>query len=358
MQSQARRCQPDELAFVAAFKAVTGLAEKDNEQGNQDQLLGYLSRGMALHSEAQAVTDVQSSCLMGNALIVMYAKCGSMPDAQRVFDRMAAPDVFSWTSLVLGYVESGNGDKGLEVFAAMIQIQGITRLDVQTLATALKACGSCANLDSGKSIYALACRLYGLEAVDAVLANSLIDVFAKSGSIVHSQRLFDSLAVASRELVAWNSLMAGYARQGNSKLVISLFERMQREAVVKADATTFVCLLTACSHAGLVEEAREYLEGMSSKHGIAPGVDHYSVMVDALARANKMDAAVAMAESMPVEAASYYKESVAWRSVLGACCKWKNLVVGKLAFERLVELNDQDAAAYVLMDNVTGGRGA
>ncbi|XP_024535306.1 pentatricopeptide repeat-containing protein At2g33680-like [Selaginella moellendorffii] len=345
----AEACWPNARSYLVAIKACTCLAEKEPASGNEEleqeaelAKVGALEKGMAIHSRAAQDGLVASNVFVPSSLVDMYTKCGSMVDARRVFDEMSKHDVVSWTALILGYAENGHGDLALESFSRM-QREGCLA-DSRTYAALVKACASAATLGAVKAAYGEVCR-QGLED-DASLATSLIDCFGKCGTLIDAQLVFDSISTI-KDPVCWSTIISAYSRQGDTQRVFSLFNELV-EAGQQADGVTYLCLLTACGHSGLVETGKKYFEAMLSSGGIAPAIEHYHSMIDLLGRANKLNEAVDMARSMPYEATD-----VTWRTLLGACHKWKNVELGRIAFRELIRVDAKDSSAYAMMANLS-----
>ncbi|XP_024537528.1 putative pentatricopeptide repeat-containing protein At3g01580 [Selaginella moellendorffii] len=337
-------CPAQTLSFVIALKACSCVAASEDGELVDDKMVKVeaLAKGMEIHSRARKLGH-ESEILVANALVDMYAKCGSLEDARGIFNRMPLHSLVSWTSLMLGYAENGDADQALELFA-LVRARGC---DVRAYLAALKACGTVVSLDLARAIHEDITRA-GLEN-SLALDTGLVDVYAKCGSLDSARRVFD--AVASKDSVTWTALVAGYGRQGDTSRVFEFFHRMQDEGL-RPNAVTFLCLLTACSHGGLVETGKSYFQAMEPRYGLVPGIEHYHCMLDMLGRANELESAVEMARRMP-----FKPNPVTWITILGACHKWKNVAVGRIAFDALVELEVGEGAVYTLMSSIYGARG-
>ncbi|XP_024526917.1 pentatricopeptide repeat-containing protein At1g11290, chloroplastic-like [Selaginella moellendorffii] len=341
-------CKPNSRTFIGALNACISLAAKEEAK----QLFGRpvkleaLDIGMKIHSKA-AELGCELDKFVGCSLVNMYAKCGSLDDAWRVFHGMPRRDVVSWNVLILGYAESEQPEVALKLFARMRDEEEGCEADSGTFLAVLKACASLVALETGQALHRDVYR-HGLED-DMVLATCFVDFYAKCGGVAAAQRVFDSFSMTN--IVSWSALLTGYSHQGDVKQVLDHFRDMEDEGV-QPNAVTLTSVLAACSHAGLVDVARDYFQAMSFKYGIRPGIDHYHCLVDVLGRANHLDEAVAVVNAMPFEA-----NAMTWKTLLGACRKWKNVEFGRLAFESLLELDEKDVAAYVLMANIYGSRG-
>ncbi|XP_024544673.1 pentatricopeptide repeat-containing protein At3g26782, mitochondrial-like [Selaginella moellendorffii] len=346
LMQQEALCSPNRVTFLVALKACAWLAANEDatQLDGKAAKQGVLEKGSAIHSQA-ASYDYETDNFIASSLIDMYTNCGGLAQAQSVFDKLPVRCLVTWNALILGYVESGEAGSSLELFMRMRE-DGCTP-DSVTFIAVLKACAGVAALEAGKFVCG---EIYkaGVEKEHAV-STGIVDLFGKCGNVDEAEESFVSTDV--RSTIAWTALLAGYSRQGNTRYAFQLFQAMQEENVLP-DGITFLCLLTACSHAGLVERGRRYFEAMRSRYSIEPGIEHYHCMIDTLARTNKLSEALDMVKAMP-----YRKTPVAWMTLLGACKKWKNLEVGKLAFESLMELDDRDVAGYMLMGSIYGSLG-
>ncbi|CAM6014887.1 unnamed protein product [Sphagnum balticum] len=188
-----------------------------------------------------------SDVFVGSSLVDMYAKFGSIEDASRVFKKLPSRDVVTWTAIILGHVQSGQGQKALELFQQMQQ-EGVRPKSV-TIVGVLNACASIVALEEGRCVHQQIIE-HGWDS-DVFVANSLIDMYAKCGSMEDAWRVFNKMP--SRDVVTWTTILGGCAMHRHGKEALKLFEQMCKEGV-QPDDITFVCLLSACSHTGLVDE--------------------------------------------------------------------------------------------------------
>ncbi|XP_024538078.1 pentatricopeptide repeat-containing protein At2g13600-like isoform X2 [Selaginella moellendorffii] len=332
-------------ATVAVLMACASLAAR--EQGKElDGMFvkaECLQKGMEIHREA-VVSGCDSDGFVASSLVDMYAKCGSMKDARAAFDRMAYHDVVSWTTLILGYAENGLGELALDLFSQMTS----GAPNHLTYVAALVACGNLSALDSGRKIHSRILRS-GLE-TEVVVESSLVDFYCKCGSMDTAESVFFSMQ--TKRLVTWSALIAGYSRQGDTLPMFDHFRKLRDEGL-QPNGITVLSVLTACSHAGLVDKGKKIFNSMLAEFGVKPEIDHYHCIVDLLSRANRLEEAVELVQSLRCED-SY----LAWTTILSGACKWNNLQVGEKAFQSLMKLEDRDDdAACVLMGNLYGRAG-
>jgi pentatricopeptide repeat protein len=184
---------------------------------------------------------------------------------------------------------------------------------------------------------------------DAFLESTLIDMYAKCGSIDKARELFDK--IHQQDIVSWTAMIAGYAMHGCSREALKLFQQM-RDSGMNPDHVSLVCILSACCHAGLVNEGYQYFKSMSEHYHITPAMEHYSCMVDLLGRAGRLDEAHEFINKMPIE-----PDAIVWRSLLGACRIHNNLELGEHAAAHLFELDPKNASPYVLLSNIYAAAG-
>ncbi|XP_024521940.1 pentatricopeptide repeat-containing protein At2g13600 isoform X1 [Selaginella moellendorffii] len=336
--------RPDAPAFVAALGACSSLAAREGKrvEGKFKKSL-VLQKGTAIHSKLAKIVKLPNA-FVENALVDMYAKCGNIQRAREVFDAMLERDLVSWNSMILGLAQNDECEPALKYFSVM-QHEGF-KPGTRTIVGVFKACAAMVALETGRKFHVEA-RISGLDN-DPTVASSIVDFYAKCGSMSDAQEVFDSLE--ARDLVTWNALIAGYSCCGDNERVLELLVSAEKE-VGSVNGVTLLCVLASYSHAGLVEEGKSFFETMNSRYGVQPGVEHCTSMVDLLSRANRLEEAASMAKRI-----SRDSSKVAWITVLGACFKWKNVEVGKLAFDS-VPKEDGDPSPFVLMSNIYAGAG-
>ncbi|XP_057841966.2 pentatricopeptide repeat-containing protein At2g13600 [Cryptomeria japonica] len=351
--------KPDRLCIVGVLNACASVGVEAQEQGKQ--VHGY------------AITNGLVFCnsIVSNALIDMYGKCERIDDARRVFDTMPHHDVVSWTAIIKGYVQLGEVEIARELFNNTLERNIVTwntlmagyaqqgygedtlilfgkmlRQDVKpdhfTFVSVLSACAGLAVLECGRQVHCQITRT-GHD-VTIFLGNALVDMYAKCGSTVNAHNLFDRML--ERDVVSWNAMMVGYAQNGYGKEALQLFEKML-DAGLKPDEITFMCILSACSHTGLVDEGHYYFSSMSHRYSVTPRAGHYAIMIDILGRAGRMDEAEHLIDNAPFE-----PDASMWRALLGVCRIRGNAGVAKRAAECLSMLEPQSASQYVVLSNL------
>ncbi|XP_068656518.1 pentatricopeptide repeat-containing protein At3g49740 [Aristolochia californica] len=288
---------------------------------------------------------LDSNTQVGNALISAFSKQGKMKEAYQVFYDMPSRNLISWNSIISGYLLNGFPEIGLQIFSEL-QLSDI-KPDTFSLTIMLSACGSISSLRHGKQIHAYILRS-GLD-TETSLENALITLYAKCGVLNLSSKVFRRMN--DRDAISWNSMVSAYGQHGRGQEAIQCFEAM-RESGVQLDPVTFTTVLSACSHAGLVNYARQIFSSMFKDYGIEPGIDHYSCIIDLLGRAGALDEAERLINKMP-----FRPESRVWWVLLSACRDHGNVRLGKVAARYLLEIEPDNPAVYILLSNIYAAAG-
>lgn len=315
---------------------------------------------------------VEENLTLNNAMLDMYVKCGSVEDAERLFDRMPEKDIVSWTTMLDGYARLGNYDEARRVFGAMpgqdiaawnvlissyeqsgkpkealavfheLQKNKGPKPDEVTLVSSLAACAQLGAIDLGGWIHVYV-KKQGMK-LNCHLTTSLIDMYAKCGNLDKALEVFNS--VERRDVFVWSAMIAALAMHGQGRDALHFFSNML-EAKVKPNAVTFTNILCACSHAGLVDEGRTFFYQMERVYGVVPGIKHYACMVDILGRSGNLEEAVELIEKMPIS-----PTPSVWGALLGACTRHGNVALAEKACSHLLDLDPRNHGAYVLLSNI------
>ncbi|CAA7019940.1 unnamed protein product [Microthlaspi erraticum] len=282
---------------------------------------------------------------VGSSLLDLYTRYGLMDDAQLVFDALESRNDVSWNALIAGHARRSGTEKALELFQLMLR-EGF-RPSHFSYSSIFGACSSTGFLEQGKWVHAY--MIKSGEKLVAFAGNTLIDMYAKSGSIHDARKIFDRLA--KRDVVSWNSLLTALAQHGLGKEALYLFEEM-RKAEIAPNEISFLSVLTACSHSGLLDEGWHYFELMK-KDGIVPKAWHYVTIVDLLGRAGDFERGMRFIREMPIE-----PTAAIWKALLNACRMHKDMELGAYAAERVFELDPDDPGPHVILYNIyaSGGR--
>ena len=305
---------------------------------------GALEWVKEVHTHAREA-GFESDVRVGNALVHMYAKCGSIDDARLAFDKMEERDVVTWTVMIGGLAEHGCGHEAYELFLQMKR-EGF-KPNAITYISILNACASAGALEWVKEVHRHAHEA-GFES-DVRVGSALVHMYAKCGSIADARLAFDKMQ--ERDVVTWNVMIGGLAQHGCGHEALEVFRSMIADGV-KPNEISFVAVLSACSHSGLVDEGRRLFLAMTQDYGIEPTVVLCNCMVDVVGRAGHLEEAKLFIDKMPVE-----PNEATWGALLGACRTYGNVDLGKLAANELLKLEPKDASAYVLLSNIYAAAG-
>ncbi|CAN8236856.1 unnamed protein product [Cochlearia groenlandica] len=311
--------------------------------------LSFGELGKQIHALALKY-NIAEEATIENALIAYYGKCEEMEECEKIFSRMSGRiDDITWNSMISGYVHNELLPKALDLVWFMLQ-KG-QRLDHFMYATVLSAFASVATLERGMEVHA--CSVRACLESDVVVGSALVDMYSKCGRLDYALRFFNTMPV--KNSYSWNSMISGYARHGKGEEALKLFENMKLDGRTPPDHVTFVGVLSACSHAGLVKEGFKHFESMTASYGLDPRIEHFSCMADLLGRAGELDKLEDFMNQMPMK-----PNVLIWRTVLGACCRanGRKAELGRKAAERLFQLEPDNAVNYVLLGNMyaAGGR--
>lgn len=285
-------------------------------------------------------TALDSNVFVGTALLDVYAKCGLVKDASLVFECMPERSDVTWSSMVAGYVQNELYEEALVLFHRA-QAMGLEHNQF-TISSALSACAARAALIEGKQVQAVLCKT-GIGS-NIFVISSLIDMYAKCGIIEEAYIVFSS--VEEKNVVLWNAMLSGFSRHVRSLEAMIYFEKMQQMGICPNEIT-YISVLTACSHLGLVEKGRKYFDLMIRVHNVSPNVLHYSCMVDILGRAGLLHEAKDLIDRMPFDATASM-----WGSLLASCRIYRNLEVAEVAAKHLFEIEPHNAGNHVLLSNI------
>ncbi|XP_009761187.1 putative pentatricopeptide repeat-containing protein At2g01510 [Nicotiana tabacum] len=299
-----------------------------------------LAMGRQIHAQA-VVTTADSVVQVGNSLVDMYAKCEKFDEANRIFANLSYRSSVPWTALISIYVQKGLHEEALKMFKDMNRenVHG----DQATFASTLKASASLASVSLGKQLHSSVIRL-GL--MSSVFSGSvLVDMYAKCGSMKDAIEVFKEMP--DRNIVCWNALISAYAQNGDAEATFSSFRDMI-ESGIYPDSVSFLSVLTACRHRGLVEKALWNFNSMTQVYNLDARKEHYATMIDVLCRSGRFNEAEKLISEMPFE-----PDEIMWSSVLNSCRIHKNQDLAKKAADQLFKMDAlRDAAAYVNMSNI------
>nr|CAJ26357.1 Selenium binding protein [Brachypodium sylvaticum] len=305
----------------------------------------YADSGIGGQIHALAVKcDWHEDVYVGSALLDMYARCGKMDMATAVFDKLDSKNGVSWNALISGFARKGDGETALMVFAEM-QRNGFeaTHFTYSSIFSGLAGIGA---LEQGKWVHAHMVK--SRQKLTAFVGNTMLDMYAKSGSMIDARKVFER--VLNKDLVTWNSMLTAFAQYGLGKEAVSHFEEMRKSGIY-LNQITFLCILTACSHGGLVKEGKHYFD-MIKEYNLEPEIEHYVTVVDLLGRAGLLNYALVFIFKMPME-----PTAAVWGALLAACRMHKNAKVGQFAADHVFQLDPDDSGPPVLLYNIYASTG-
>ncbi|KAK4398033.1 Pentatricopeptide repeat-containing protein [Sesamum angolense] len=316
--------KPDCIALVSVLKAYSDLEE--------------LNQGGCLHSLVIKMGHEFEPDLR-IALTSLYAKCGQVSAAKSLFDQMKVQDVILWNAMISGFAKNGHANEALELFTEMISKS--IQPDAVTIQSSALASAQLGSLDQARWVdnYVKNSKLGG----DVIVSTALIDMYVKCGSVELARDVFNR--TVDKDVVVWTAMIMGYGLHGWGREAINLFNEM-KDAEVHPNDVTFLALITACSHCGLVEEGWEFFISMKD-YGIEPCQKHYAGVVDLLGRAGYLEKAYNFIMTMPVEPGI----SV-WGALLSACKIHRRVTLGEYAAEKLFSLDPLNTGHYVLLSNL------
>ncbi|KAM0974015.1 hypothetical protein ACFX1X_017499 [Malus domestica] len=322
---EVREVRPNESAVLALISACT--------------VSKNLKFGREIHGFLRKEVTFGSNVKVGAALVDLYAKCGCLDYAKRVFEGMPEKNAVVWNSLISGYSLNGSSKEAIDVFREMCCLD--VKADTFTISGLLSACAQMGAVNIGNWVRKFA-EKNGLW--DVFIGTSLVDLYAKCGSIEAARDVFDQMD--KKTVATWNAILSGYASNGQAGSAIELLDDMRKSGVMP-DSATFLSILHACAHAGLVEKGRQYFDLMVKTYKIAPKVEHYGCMVDLLGRAGLLKEARKLIERMDIE-----PNVVVWGSLFNACSIHGDIEVGEWAADHVFNLEAMDGGSYVLLANM------
>lgn len=299
-----------------------------------------LEEGKKIH-ELVTRNGLELDVSVSTALIDMYMKCFSPKEANELFDKMPKKDVVTWVALLSGYSQNGMSSKSMETFNTMLL--NYIKPDAVAMVKILASCS-----DLGILRQALCLHDYVVKSgfTDNVFVGaSLVELYSKCGSIVNAKIVFEEIKV--KDIVVWSAIIAGYGIQGQGREALKLFDKMVETSEVMPNEVTFLSLLSACSHAGLIEEGIKIFNTMLYEYRLKPNTEHYGIVVDLLGRTGELDRALIFVQKMPIPAGPHV-----WGALLGAACIHHKSELGEIAAKNLFQLDPNHAGYYILLSNI------
>lgn len=307
--------------------------------------ISSLLSGKEIHGHIVRM-GLDTDSVVWSALSDMYAKCGSIEEARHIFDRTLDRDVVSWTAMIDRYFEDGRWEEGLKLFSVMVKSQ--IRPNEFTFAGVLNACADQAVENIGKQVHGYMMRI--AFDPDTFAASALVHMYSRCGNVKSARKAFEWMP--RPDLVSWTSLIVGYAQNGQAEEALELFELLLQTGT-RPDHVTFVAVLSACTHAGLVEKGIQYFHSIKDLCGLMPTAEHYACLIDLLSRAGRFKEAEDYIDEMPMK-----PDRFLWASLLGGCRIHKNVELAERAAKNLFDIEPENAATYATLANIyaTAGR--
>lgn len=318
------------------------------------------------------VSPYNGDDVVKSSLVDMYCKCGSPDDGRKVFDSMSAKNSVVWTALVSGYASNGRSEEALQLFRSMpgrnlfawtalisglvntgesvgavelfveMRRDGVRIDDAFVLSIVIGGSADLAAFVLGRQLHGSTMRLGFLS--NMIVGNALIDMYSKCSDILSAREVFEGITF--RDVISWTTMVVGEAQHGRAEEALALYDRMVL-AGAKPNEVTFVGLIYACSHAGLVQKGRQLFESMKNEYGITPRLQHYTCYLDLLSRSGHLLEAEELMTTMP-----YEPDEATWGALLSACTKYKDAEMCIRISDKLLELRPKDSSTYILLSNV------
>lgn len=289
---------------------------------------------------------VQKDVILSNAMVSAFVNSGRVDEAKVLFDRMEKRNTASWNAILAGYANKGLKNESLNHFLGMLESD--IECDVLTMVTIVNLCSSLPAPEHGEQLHSLIIKK-GFANCSVVLDTALVDMYSKCGEIKKARTVFNNMN--EKNIVSWNAMISGYSKHGCSREALILFKEMQKGGI-SPNEVTFLSILSACSHTGLVEEGLRIFTSMQEDYNIEAKAGHYSCMVDVLGRAGRLEDAKEFVDKMPIK-----PEVSTWGALLGACRLHNDVDMGKVTAECLFELDPQNPGPYVTLSNMYAAAG-
>ncbi|MED6146086.1 hypothetical protein PIB30_031329 [Stylosanthes scabra] len=304
---------------------------------------GLKSKNLIKEIHGYVLKSGLADILLENAIVRVYGEVGLMDYAGRVFESIESKDIVSWTSMITCCIRNGLATEALKIFYSLNETN--IQPDSVALISALSAAASLSSLNKGKEIHGFLIRKGFV--LEGPIVNSLVDMYACCGTVANSIKIFNS--VKNRDLILWTSMISASGMHGHGNEAVNLFKKMTDENVIP-DHITFLALLHACSHSGLIAEGKKFFDMMKHEYRLEPWQEHYACVVDLLGRSNSLEEAYQFVRNMPIP-----PSSEVWCSLLGACRIHSNKELGELAAKNL--LQSDNSGNYVLISNIFAADG-
>lgn len=355
-----QRVSPNMHTFPITIKACTANLSLLSQIHAQTFRFGFhgdvfavsaLIKSYALCGEVQFSRRVFDDSVYMNvvcwtSLVTGYCNSGMLNEAREIFDEMPERNDSSWSAMITGYVQNDQYEDAIELFHSMMSVcpHSNPKPNASLLVSVLNACACLGASELGKWVHSHLLDSSRMEEYGPEIATSLMNFYAKIGHLETSKEVFDKMT--RKDATAWSAMIMGLAINGNSNSAIDTFYRMLVSDVAP-NSITFISVLTACSHGGLIDEGLNLFKDMIDIYGISPTVDHYGCMIDLLSRAGHIINAQKVIEIMPMK-----PDAAIWGALLNGCIMHGFKEVGKRVGKVLIELEPDQAGRYVGLANI------
>ncbi|KAL4604389.1 hypothetical protein ACB092_10G189900 [Castanea dentata] len=309
-----------------------------------------LGVGAQIHSLSFKV-GYMSSLPIKNSIMYLYLKCGCISEAEKLFDKTETSSLVTWNAMISGHAQMmdfaeddlsayRSGCEALNIFFNLNQ-SGM-KPDLFTFSSILTVCSRLVAIEQGEQIHAQIIKSGFLSEV--VVSTALINMYNKCGSIEKATKAF--VEMDTRTMILWTPMITGFSQHGQSQQALQLFEDM-RLTGVRPNQITFVGVLSACSHAGMVKEALSYFEMMQKVFIIKPVMDHFACLIDMFVRLGRLNEAFDFIKKNDFEPNEFI-----WSLLMAGCRSHGNFELGFYAAEQLLKLRPKDAETHVLVLNM------
>lgn len=326
---------PDTITMIMLFQS-------SGELGNLK--LGNMVHGFCL------LKGFSSDLVVGNAMIYMYMRCGSVKSSEVLFSSLSEKNIITWNTMMCSYIKFGFAARALRVFCQMQSEKQYTPNSV-TMISFVQASAAVFASRGAELSHAYILKL-GL-ASEVLVVNSLIDAYAKNGLIANAKSLFMQTGHL-RDLSSWNAMIAGYGMNGQGREACNLLSEMEEDGY-EPNSVTFISLLSSCSHSGMIEEGCRIFDIMFKKYQIQPGMEHWTCIVDMFGRAGRLEEAYQIIKHGLYQNSDNHVQlycNAAWGALLNACRMNLNMELGKLAGEKLSKLEPDNCGYHSLLSNL------
>lgn len=301
---------------------------------------GKMNVAMRVFGEADEKDGISS-----NTMVSGFANAGMLDLASKFFSEAPSRDLISWNALLAGYARYKRFNEVMDIFHHMLA--SCVNPDKVTAVTLISAAAGKGSLNHAKSIHGWVVKAFGHH--DAFLASALVDMYCKCGNVKVAQSVFEK--ALDKDVTLWTAMISGLAFNGHGTEALNLYWKMQAEAVAP-NGVTLLAVLSACSHTGLLDEGCRIFDSMKQRYSIEPGIEHFGCMVDLLARSGRLTDALALARRMPMRPS----RSI-WGSILNASLACQNTEVAEMASKELLHLDPEGECGYVLLSNLYASEG-